>query len=128
MPLFFYHTLGGRCPVQDYFAKVPGRHCLKAIETLQRIGEQGLEIPFPNLKILKQKVWRYQGTIYKLRVDANRVSSRILFCYGAKGEIVLLHAFHKKTAKTPPRDAHLAMKYYAHFLRDTSCITPVLIS
>ena len=118
MPISFYHTPGGRCPLQEYFAKVPDRHRLKVIQTLQRLEEQGLEIPFPNLKILKQKVWRYQGTIYKLRVDANRVSSRILFCYGAKGEIVLLHAFQKKTAKTPPHDAHLAMKYYAHFLKD----------
>jgi len=119
MPILFYCTQGGRSPVQEYLAKVPDRHRLKAIQTLQRLEEQGLDTPFPKLKILKQKVWRYQGTIYKLRVDANRVSSRILFCYGLQGEIVLLHAFRKKTAKTPPHDAHLAIKYYADFQRNS---------
>lgn len=62
-----------------------------------------------SLKILNQKIWGYKGTIYKLRVDCGKESSRILFAKTPDNDIVLLHGFIKKTRKTPRKDAKIAI-------------------
>lgn len=62
-----------------------------------------------SLKILNPKIWGYKGTIYKLRVDCGKESSRILFVRTPDNDIVLLHGFIKKTRKTPSKDAKIAI-------------------
>lgn len=65
-----------------------------------------------SLKILKPKIWGYKGTIYKLRVDCGKESTRVLFAKNPHSDIVLLHGFVKNTQKTPKKDAKLAMVNY----------------
>ena len=62
-----------------------------------------------SLKILNPKIWGYKGTIYKLRVDCGKESARVLFVKTPDNDIVLLHGFIKKTRKTPPKDAKIAI-------------------
>lgn len=47
--------------------------------------------------------------LYEVRqnISGSRIA-RILFCFGGPNEIVLLHAFIKKTQKTPSADLMLA--------------------
>jgi phage-related protein len=63
-----------------------------------------------SLKILNPRIWGYQGTIYKLRVDCGKESARVLFVKTPDNDIVLLHGFMKKTRKTPSKDARIAME------------------
>ncbi|MBC7005485.1 type II toxin-antitoxin system RelE/ParE family toxin [Photobacterium sp. BZF1] len=62
-----------------------------------------------NLKVLKPKIWKYKGTIYKLRVDAGKESVRVLFVKSKEGDIVIIHAFMKTTRKTPQKEAYRAI-------------------
>lgn len=62
-----------------------------------------------SLKLLKPRIWGYKGTIYKLRVDNGRESARVMFTKNGAGDIVILHAFLKKTRKTPAKEARTAM-------------------
>ncbi|EAS43181.1 hypothetical protein C9J48_09990 [Photobacterium profundum] len=61
------------------------------------------------LKILNPKVWGYSGVIYKLRVDCKKESVRILFVKIKNNNLVILHAFIKKTRKTPNKEAKIAI-------------------
>lgn len=65
-----------------------------------------------SLKILNPKIWGYKGTIYKLRVDSGKESTRILFMRDKNKDIIVLHAFLKKTRKTPKKDADIAMQNF----------------
>ena len=65
-----------------------------------------------HLKTLNSKIWKYKGTIYKLRVDNGNESARVLFSKSNDGNLIIIHAFLKSTRKTPAKDARQAIKVY----------------
>jgi len=65
-----------------------------------------------HLKTLNSKIWKYKGTIYKLRVDSGKESARVLFSKSKEGNLIIIHAFLKSTQKTPTKDARQAIKVY----------------
>jgi len=65
-----------------------------------------------HLKTLNSKIWKYKGTIYKLRVDNGNESARVLFSKSNDGNIIIIHAFLKSTRKTPAKDAKQAIAIY----------------
>lgn len=68
--------------------------------------------PSKSLKTLNSKIWKYSGTIYKLRVDYGNESARVLFSKSKEGNVIIIHAFLKSTRKTPVKDARQAIKIY----------------
>ena len=68
--------------------------------------------PSKSLKTLNSKIWKYKGTIYKLRVDNGNESARVLFSKSKDGNVIIIHAFLKSTQKTPAKDARQAIKIY----------------
>ena len=86
---------------------------LNVFNKLNSYIEHGDIYSCKNLKVLKPKIWKYKGTIYKLRVDAGKESIRVLFAKSREGNLVILHAFLKSTRKTPAKDAHHAIAVYA---------------
>jgi len=65
-----------------------------------------------HLKTLNSKIWKYKGTIYKLRIDNANESARVLFTRSKDGNLIIIHAFLKSTRKTPAKDARQAIKIY----------------
>lgn len=65
-----------------------------------------------SLKSLNSKIWKYKGTIYKLRIDSGKESARLLFTKSKDGNLIMIHAFLKSTRKTPKKDAHQAIGIY----------------
>ena len=64
------------------------------------------------LKSLNSKIWKYKGTIYKLRVDSGNESARVLFIRSQDGNLIIIHAFLKSTQKTPKKEAKQAIMLY----------------
>ena len=64
------------------------------------------------LKSLNSKIWKYKGTIYKLRVDSGTESARVLFIRSQDGNLIIIHAFLKSTQKTPKKEAKQAILLY----------------
>lgn len=102
LPASFYETPSGTIPVRDW---------IRALDRADRksIGEDiaTLEFAWP----VGMPVCRPLGDgLFEIRstLEGNRIA-RILFCT-AKGSLVLLHAFMKKTQKTPAADLTLARK------------------
>jgi len=65
-----------------------------------------------HLKSLNSKIWKYKGTIYKLRIDNGKESARMLFSKSQDGNLKIIHAFLKSTRKTPAKEAKQAITIY----------------
>jgi phage-related protein len=102
LPAAFYELPSGRAPVRDW---------LKRLERADRkiIGEDIKDVEFawpigmPLVRGLGHGLWEVRSSLPQGRI------ARVLFCI-AGGRMVLLHAFIKKTQKTPDSDLDLASK------------------
>ncbi|MET0047532.1 MAG: type II toxin-antitoxin system RelE/ParE family toxin [Sedimenticola sp.] len=65
-----------------------------------------------HLKTLNSRIWKYKGTIYKVRVDNGKESARVLFSKSKDGYLTIIHAFLKSTRKTPAKEAQQAISIY----------------
>jgi phage-related protein len=102
LPAAFYALPTGREPVREW---------LQGLERADRkiIGEDIKDVEFswpigmPLCRALGKGLWEVRSELTQGRI------ARVLFCTHA-GHMVLLHAFIKKTQKTPASDLDLAAK------------------
>ena len=102
MPAAFYQLPSGREPVRDW---------LKALSSEDRkiVGEDIKDVEFswptgmPLCRAMGKGLWEVRSNLTGGRI------ARVLFCIH-EGRMVLLHAFIKKTQKTPDTDLDLAVK------------------
>lgn len=102
LPAAFYQLSSGREPVREW---------LKALTLDDRkiIGEDIKDVEFswpigmPLCRALGKGLWEVRSALTQGRI------ARVLFCIHG-GQMVLLHAFVKKTQKTPDADLELAIK------------------
>jgi phage-related protein len=102
LPAAFYQLPSGREPVRDW---------LKGLDSEDRkvIGEDIKDVEFswpigmPLCRALGRGLWEVRSDLPRGRI------ARVLFCI-VQSRMVLLHAFIKKTQKTPDADLELAMK------------------
>jgi phage-related protein len=98
----FYLSATGANPVRDWLVKL-------APEDRKQMGhdigvvEYGWPIGMPVCKAMGDGLWEVRSTLARRRI------ARVLFCFSG-GELILLHAFIKKTPKTPPEELALARK------------------
>jgi phage-related protein len=102
LPAFFYALPSGREPVREWFKDLS-----KADRKI--VGEDVKDVEFawpigmPLCRSLGRGLWEVRSSLPQNRI------ARVLFCEH-KGMMVLLHAFIKKTKKTPKADLDLAHK------------------
>jgi phage-related protein len=102
LPAFFYQLPSGREPVRDW---------LKELDAADRkiIGDDIKDVEFswpigmPLCRPLSDSLWEVRSQLTQGRI------ARVLFCT-TDSRMVLLHAFVKKTRKTPDTDLMLARK------------------
>ncbi|MFM9899937.1 MAG: type II toxin-antitoxin system RelE/ParE family toxin [Polaromonas sp.] len=101
IPAIFYRSASGLEPVREW---------LKALDKADRqvIGE---DIAYVQYKwpIGKPRVDHLQGSVWEVRSNIGNRIARVLFAV-EKSEMILLHAFIKKTQRTNPSDIELANK------------------
>ena len=101
IPAIFYRSASGDEPVRDW---------LKALDKTDRqaIGE---DIAYVQYKwpIGKPRVDHLRGSVWEVRSKIGNRIARVLFTV-EHSEMILLHAFIKKTAQTNPADIELATK------------------
>ncbi|MDD5031306.1 MAG: type II toxin-antitoxin system RelE/ParE family toxin [Rhodoferax sp.] len=101
IPAIFYCSASGDEPVREW---------LKALDKLDRqvIGE---DIAYVQYKwpIGKPRVDHLRGSIWEVRSKIGNRIARVLFAV-EQSEMILLHAFIKKTQQTNPADIELATK------------------
>jgi len=102
LPVVFYTADTGREPVREWLKELDPED-RKAVGTdLLRVQEQW-PIGMPVCRSLGKGLWEVRTNL-----SSNR-TARVLF-FVAEGRIGVLHAFIKKTRKTPKDDIELALK------------------
>ena len=99
-------------PLYLFFDGVSEGLCIKMYNKFQSYVQYGSVYHGKHLKTLNSKIWKYKGTIYKLRIDNGNESARVLFSREKNGNLIIIHAFLKSTRKTPVKEAQQAMKIY----------------
>ncbi len=103
IPAIFYRTASGDEPVRDWL-KGLGK------SDRQSIGEDIAYVQF-KWPIGKPRVDHLRGPIWEVRSKIGNRIARVLFAV-EQSEMVLLHAFIKKTQQTNPADIELANKRF----------------
>lgn len=102
LPAVFYATPSGKEPVREWLKKLDS-------ESRRRVGEDiataefGWPVGMPLCRDLGKGLYEIRSNVTDGRI------ARVLFAV-IDGEMVLLHAFIKKTQKIPQRDLDLAIK------------------
>ena len=99
-------------PLYLFFDGISEGLCTKIFNKFQSYVQYGDVYHGKHLKSLNSKIWKYKGTIYKLRVDNGNESARVLFSKSKEGDLKIIHAFLKSTQKTPAKDAQQAIAIY----------------
>jgi phage-related protein len=102
IPVRFYRTILGQEPVRIWLKELP-----KADRSL--IGHQLMKLQFgwpigmPLVRTMSEGLWELRVSLTSRRI------ARLLFCFH-DDELVALHAFIKKSMKTPHKELALALK------------------
>jgi len=99
-------------PLHSFFDEISEGLCIKIYTKFQSYAQNGDVYYGKHLKTLNSKIWKYKGTIYKLRVDNGKESARVLFSKSKDGDLTIIHAFLKSTRKTPAKEARQAITIY----------------
>ena len=98
----FYQDSQGNIPVQDFICKQAAKVEAKIYRHIDLLQDFGLSLGQPYIeKLTGSDVWEL-----KVRYSSNRY--RILYFAFSGRRFVLLHAFLKKTAKTPKNELGIA--------------------
>lgn len=99
----YYISETGDIPVRDFLDAAGPKLKTKALRILQHIEEYGLQAAIGHIK-------KFTGTpLWEIRILGGD-SARILFVTQVGKRILLLHAFYKKTQKTPSKELTIALK------------------
>ena len=101
IPVHFYQETSGAEPVRNWLHELSGKD-RKIIGRDIRIVQLDWPVGGPLVKPLGGGLWEIRS-----KLD-NRIS-RVIFVFN-DGSIILLHAFIKKTQKTPQQEIELAKK------------------
>jgi len=99
-------------PLYLFFDGISERLCIKIYNKFQSYVQHGDVYHGKHLKSLNSRIWKYKGTIYKLRIDNGKESVRVLFSKSKEGDLKIIHAFLKSTRKTPAKEAQQAIAIY----------------
>jgi len=99
-------------PLYAFFEGISEGLCSRIFSKFQSYVQHGDVYHGKSLKTLNSRIWKYKGTIYKLRVDNGKESARLLFAKTSAGDLIIIHGFLKSTRKTPKKEASQAISIY----------------
>ncbi len=98
----FYQDSHRNMPVQDFICQQPAKVEAKVYRYIDLLQDFGLSLGQPYIeKLAGSEVWEL-----KIRYSSDRY--RILYFASSGRKFILLHAFLKKTAKTPKSEIEVA--------------------
>jgi phage-related protein len=110
---FYADARTGRSPVLEYLQELPKKEQLKIAKYIEFLRQRNGVLDEPLSKHIK-------GKIRELRVDFANQRHRIFYFTFVGKTIILLHAFLKKTAKTPGNEIKRAEERYINVINNRS--------
>lgn len=103
----FLQTARGKCFVKEFIKEQDQTTYSKILHSIITLRDYGPYLKPPYMKKLQNK-------LYELRISG-KVAVRIFYTI-RNGEYYLLHAFKKKSQKTPPREIKIALDRMKEFI------------
>lgn len=110
MKIFFYETPNGKSPIKKLIDGLPNIEQARFLEVIDEIENNGLSASRIIFKPLEGKLW-------EIKFSSPTLGYRVLYVLLEKALMVWLHAFAKKTQKTPIKELDLARKRLKEILR-----------
>lgn len=110
---FYIETSNDDSPVLDYIEKLSDKEKTKVLKYIDFLRNNKGVLDEPYSKHIK-------GKIRELRVDFSRHRHRIFYFTFINKNIILLHAFLKKTPKTPKSEIKKAEENYFNVINNTN--------
>ena len=108
---FYFNRKTGRSPVKNYIDELGNKEKAKVLKYIEFLSEQRGILDEPYTKHIR-------GKIRELRVDFSNQKHRLFYFTFVGRTIILLHAFLKKTPKTPNNEIKRAENYYLDVLNN----------
>ncbi len=105
----FFESEAEGCPVREFLEDLDVRGRAKVVALIRLLEEQGPVLPFPYSS-------QVRGRLRELRTRYGKDHYRLLYFGAPRRTFVLLHAFAKRTPRTPERDIALAERRMAAYL------------
>ena len=99
----------GQAPVEEFLNALPLADRVRIVRTIEMLGDFGLQLGPPYVKHLQDKLW-------ELRIRTGHKAYRVIYFAFTGRRFILLHAFLKKTQKTPRKELATAERRLANFL------------
>src|SRR3989344_5735443 len=109
---FFVDSQTGRVPVKEYLDEISDKERAKILKYIEFLREHQGVLDEPYTKHIRDK-------IRELRVDFGRNRHRVFFFTFVGRNIILLHAFLKKTSQTPESEITKAFNNYYKVLSNS---------
>lgn len=103
MKVAFYETPSGRSPIESFIKDLPKSDQARFVDVFDGIEKFGLGCPRVQFRQLRGKLW-------EIKFNAPSGGFRIAYVVIEVNTMVWLHAFSKKTQKTPEGDLEIAEK------------------
>ena len=100
MQVFFFRTSSGREPVREWLKDLP-KPDRKVIGEDIRLVQFRWPLGMPLVRKIEKDLWEVRSTLARGRI------ARVFFTVDGD-EIILLHAFAKKSQKTPQKELNVA--------------------
>ncbi|HJT24585.1 MAG TPA: type II toxin-antitoxin system RelE/ParE family toxin [bacterium] len=110
MKVDFYKTTSGRSPIEDFIKGLSAADQARFADVYYGIKEHGLECPRVIFKPISGKLW-------EIKFSSEGGKYRILYVVVVGDRMIWLHAFKKKTQKTPQNDLETAEKRLREVIR-----------
>jgi phage-related protein len=105
--VYFFQTFRGDYPVKDFMIEQDKPTYAKLISAIGLLETDGPYLKPPYIKKL-------QNRLYELRISG-KIAIRVFYII-KDGEYYLLHAFKKKTQKTPAKELQIALDRMKEFI------------
>jgi phage-related protein len=98
--LAYYTTASGRRPVVEYVERQAKADRARLVEALEMVELHGFQAPRVTFRQIRGKLW-------EMKIEG-RLSHRIFYVAVDGDEMVLLHAYEKKSQKAPKNEITVA--------------------
>ena len=107
--IVFYRSGSGNAPVIEFLDEQDEETRDRIYKAFERLRIQNTRASYPLVRPIEDKLW-------ELRVEQRTNIYRVFYFFWTSRQIVMLHAFQKKTQKTPNQEIQIAQKRMSEFL------------
>ena len=107
--IVFYEDAGGGRPVLEFIESLDERTQARLRRAIEELRVRNVTAGFPLVRHIEGKLW-------ELREESQTNTYRLFYFFFSGRRIILVHAFQKKSQKTPRREIETAKRRMQEFV------------